>query len=274
MGILRRDDEGEAVRQVQATLQAWGVPIGDPPGRFGLWTEAAIYALQRAEGLEADGAVGPHTAARLAGAVPASFAAAPVSTLTCIEGVPYRTQRDNVHAPGGTCNVTALAMALLYHGAQPLRPAEQFEDELYELLNGPEGMEYYRGHDAPTLREGFPPNEAFDMLVWAAQRYGADASFSTARSLADIEGEIDAGRPVVISGHFTGSGHIVLLVGLTAAGDFICHDPYGDWLRGYQSRDGAARIYPRERVLSVLKDPHTDNKWGLFLSRRQAPQAG
>lgn len=252
---------------LQKTLRALGYAevARDPPGSFGLWTEAAVQAVQRGAGLVGDGLVGPHTEEALGRAAPTDPAVslAALATLATLIDVPYCSQRDNAHNPNSSCNVTALAMALLWRGVRPQRG--QLEDELFELLRSPEADAHYREQNPALHARGVPANEVHDNLVWAAGRYGVAASFSGQRTLDEITAEIAAGRPVLLSGVFVGSGHIVLLIGLTAAGDFICHDPFGDWSSDYQSRDGAARIYPRERALAVLKDLGAPNKWGLFL---------
>lgn len=260
------------MRKLHALLRALCVPLGEEEdeGRFGVWTEAAIYVFQHGEGLVPDGVVGPQTAARLfrdeGGARPACFAGDPAQTLVMVPGVPYFSQRDNVHRPLATCNVTSLAMALRYHGVSPRRAGQQLEDELFELATSRACMEHYQAQSPDLFRQGVPPYEVYDNLVWLAEQRGLAASFSTERALSDFDDELRAGRPVLISGAFTGSGHIVLLIGRTAAGDFVCHDPYGDWNGRYHERGGEARIYERDRTLAVLKAQGAERKWGLFLS--------
>lgn len=260
--MLQRGDSGDAVRQVQETLAAWGLPIADPSGQFGLHTEAAIYLLQRAAGLSPDGVIGPQTAAILAGAPPAGLA---VATLAALLDVPYLSQRDNQHRPLATCNVTSLAMALRFRGVTPHSVDKQFEDELFELLHSPAGMAHYAESSPDLHSKSVPPEDVLTNLVWAAQQHGVDATFAEDRTLLDIEQEVLQGRPVMLSGLFTGSGHIVLLIGLCQSGDFIVHDPFGDWNHGYQSKEGRARIYVREKVMQTLKPLAAADKWGLFI---------
>jgi len=252
------------VQKVQQALRRLGAALADRPGHFGLWTEAAIYLLQRSAGLSPDGVVGPDTAARLDDPTPpAGFAEAP-ELLTLLE-VPYLSQRDNVHRPLATCNVTSLAMALRYYDIGPEHRGKQLEDELYELLHSPAGLAYYAAQSPELYARGVPPEEVYDNLVWATGRRGLLSSFSESRQLSDIESEVAAGRPVMLSGRFTGSGHIVVLVGLCRSGDFIVHDPFGDWNHQYQpGSHGQARIYGRERTLSILKDLARPEKWALF----------
>jgi len=60
--LYRLGDEGPAVRDIQDRLAALGhEPRGDPRGRFGEGTSAAVVAFQRVKGLDPDGIVGPDT---------------------------------------------------------------------------------------------------------------------------------------------------------------------------------------------------------------------
>ncbi|MDG4801436.1 L,D-transpeptidase family protein [Micromonospora sp. WMMD980] len=63
---LRRGDTGDAVRALQQRLDRLGYWVGESDGRFGLLTEQAVYALQKAAGLRRDGVVGPKTRVALA----------------------------------------------------------------------------------------------------------------------------------------------------------------------------------------------------------------
>lgn len=64
---LQRDAENDAdvVRQLQQALTAAGYDPGPADGTYGEQTEAAVVAFQQANGLSADGRVGPETAAAL-----------------------------------------------------------------------------------------------------------------------------------------------------------------------------------------------------------------
>ena len=66
---LRLGDSGPAVQALQTSLSALGYWVGVPDGTFGDSTQQAVWALQKAAGLTADGVVGPHTAAALAAGV-------------------------------------------------------------------------------------------------------------------------------------------------------------------------------------------------------------
>ena len=62
MKILREGSKGKDVRKLQKRLKQLGFNPGAIDGDFGPATEAAVIALQRSEGLLADGIVGPRTA--------------------------------------------------------------------------------------------------------------------------------------------------------------------------------------------------------------------
>ena len=50
----------------------------------------------------------------------------------------------------------------------------------------------------------------------------------TTGTIGDIEALLDAGKPVIVHGYFTGYGHVIVLTGHTDT-DFIVNDPAGTW---------------------------------------------
>jgi lipoprotein-anchoring transpeptidase ErfK/SrfK len=62
---LRPGDSGQDVAVVQRRLRALGFWVGPVDGRFGPLTEQAVYALQKAAGIDRDGTVGAATRAAL-----------------------------------------------------------------------------------------------------------------------------------------------------------------------------------------------------------------
>ncbi|MFM2430333.1 MAG: hypothetical protein RLZZ511_1546 [Cyanobacteriota bacterium] len=136
--------------------------------------------------------------------------------------VPYRSQRDNTLNPNGACNVTSLAMALLYFKVQP-RYADrfpQFEDELYDY----------------TERLGLNRHDALD-LVKVVEAYGCRDRFSSTATLNDVRAALNQDQPVILHGYFTSFGHIIVAVGYDEHG-LIVHDPYGEWHSwGYDLND-------------------------------------
>lgn len=62
MTLLRRGDEGEAVRDLQQRLARLGATLrADDPGGFGAATEEAVRDFQERRGLRVDGVCGPQT---------------------------------------------------------------------------------------------------------------------------------------------------------------------------------------------------------------------
>jgi len=61
----RKGSSGTVVTQIQQKLKKLGYTIGTVDGVFGSKTEAAVKAFQKANGLTADGIVGPATLAKL-----------------------------------------------------------------------------------------------------------------------------------------------------------------------------------------------------------------
>lgn len=64
--VLGLSDRGDAVREVQAKLAAKKLlPLNEVDGVFGALTKSAVIKFQTANGLDADGLVGPSTRAKL-----------------------------------------------------------------------------------------------------------------------------------------------------------------------------------------------------------------
>jgi len=260
MTLLVRDSSGPAVNQLQFDLQkvAWqGLPI---TGNYDLLTELTVLMFQRWNGLPDDGVVGPDTQHKIERP---SLSGQPEGTWSPIKHmleVPYYSQRDNKYNPNGTCNVTCLAMALSYLDIRKrsVHGNVQLEDDLYQFLHTKEADAAFK-EVAPALYGKVKPQHAHAMLAWAAQEYGATRTVSGARPLEEIARLVQQ-HPVLLSGRFTGSGHIVLAVGLSEGSDFIVHDPWGDWNQGYQERNGEARVYRWRSLEQVLKPVGDSNK--------------
>src|SRR2546423_13317782 len=65
MPTLKQGSSGPDVIILQKRLKDLGFDPGEPDGRFGPGTTAAVIAFQQSPGLSADGIVGPNTAAAL-----------------------------------------------------------------------------------------------------------------------------------------------------------------------------------------------------------------
>lgn len=128
--------------------------------------------------------------------------------------VPQRSQTtENVDA-ARVCSPTSLGMALAFHGV--IRTTRAVAQAVYD-------------HGA-RLYGNWPFNTAFAHQVSGLEAYVARAGFE------EVEAEIAAGRPVIIShrwsaGELTGApinatdGHVIVVVGFTPEGDVVVNDP-------------------------------------------------
>ncbi|MBL8685498.1 MAG: C39 family peptidase [Myxococcales bacterium] len=117
--------------------------------------------------------------------------------------VPYFYQYNNANEPGGTCGVTSAAMVLGFFG-QTVTP-----DQLY-------------------TRYGKPSGQSPSSLVGLYERHGLRGAYTYNGTEAMIRAQIDAGRPVITHGYFTGAGHVLVIVGYDSTGFFV-NDPAGRW---------------------------------------------
>lgn len=140
--------------------------------------------------------------------------------------VPYFSQRDNPRFYWSTCNVTSIAMVFYYHGSRS-QWGGQLEDELLQWCINHYGEGTQTDHT---------------VLTELIRAYGYKHSFSTVRSWSDVDNELINGRPVVIAGDFTASGHITTVVGYNNQG-YIVNDPWGDALTGYTYTEGRRLLY-------------------------------
>ncbi len=123
--------------------------------------------------------------------------------------VPYYYQYDNRYEPSATCGLTSAAMLLSsWYGKAFVTP-----DDLY--------LAY--GKD-----QGQSPSGLATLYGWEGL-YSRSGSGATRE---DLRAHLDAGRPVVVHGFWTGAGHITVLVGHDGSG-WIANDPAGDWYSGY-----------------------------------------
>lgn len=128
--------------------------------------------------------------------------------------VPYLSQRDNTIRPHQTCNVTCCAMVIKYF--YPYTFSEtQLEDVLTKYATDTWGRDSIYYHDK---------------LVKILQKYGVNSTFSTKTPFNSIFEHLDNGKPVIYSGRFTKSGHIIVIKGYDSQHEqFIVNDPWGEY---------------------------------------------
>jgi hypothetical protein len=120
------------------------------------------------------------------------------------------------------------------------------------------------GHDLPTAEvarrvydKGAKIYGNWSFNVAAAGALGLEGTVVRWTDVADLEDEVAAGRPVVIShryakGAIAGAaidatdGHLIVVAGFTEAGDFVVHDPAADTRVG-----PVRRVYRRDQLAAT-----------------------
>ncbi len=123
--------------------------------------------------------------------------------------VPYYYQYDNRLAPWASCQNTSIAMVLAHYGWRG-KP-----DDITAAFGR------YRAQSPAGLASVFNTLARRSGVARTATPYANG-------SLAGIRAELDAGRPVIVHGYFTTSGHVVVVTGYDAHGYYV-NDPAGVW---------------------------------------------
>lgn len=165
----------------------------------------------------------------------APFAARRSAAWGKIIDVPKRSQMiEDPSIRGDICSPTSLSMVLEHHGVN--RSTREVADGVYD-------------HEA-KIYGNWPLNTAY--AAAAGMRLAYVARF---RGMEDLEAEIAAGRPVIVShkwkeGELTGApvkssnGHLIVVVGFTEEGDVVVNDPAANPEQGEDVR----RVYPRKEL--------------------------
>lgn len=164
--------------------------------------------------------------------------------------VPYFNQLDNYAQAHRTCNSSSCAMCLAY-----LRPGKINGDDDYlkKLINGGYGDTTDHGAQGRLL-----------------QSYGLNSTWHTNLGFSNLETELRLGRPVVIGILHRGplsapiGGHMCVVIGMTAKGDFIVNDPYGSCNDGYSGpvTNGKGAIYTRAMLKARWLPEGENSGWG------------
>ena len=166
--------------------------------------------------------------------------------------IPYYSQRDNKTRPYQTCNMTCCAMVIKAFYPDTTSKYDQLEDELTEWCvrkYGHEGI-YYHSNIVKVLDH------------WGVKsEFAVDTPFDKARRY------LDEGNLCIYSGKFTGSGHIIVLVGYDEKG-FIVNDPYGEWFStGYKNKSGE-RLHYSYNLMNRVSYGTTGTGWIHLCSRK------
>ena len=163
--------------------------------------------------------------------------------------VPYWPQTDNFTQAERTCNSSSCAMVLEF-----FKPEAVVNDDQYikKLIDGGYGDTTDHGAQGRLLAD-----------------YGLKSTWHTDFSIAALEKEIRAGRPVVCGILHRGSesaptgGHMIVVRGLTSSGDFRVNDPYGSCNDGYSGpvENGNNAIYSRKMMAARWTPDGPNSGW-------------
>jgi hypothetical protein len=142
--------------------------------------------------------------------------------------LPYFNQYDNKLYPGGSCNLTCVAMAMAKYGLPgPKMGYARLPDNLLAYA------------DANKLSR-----HSLDDMDKIAERFGLKDHSSYCTSFADIKKHVKNGKPVIVHGVFTPSGHIVAIRGIDESkGLWHVNDPAGRWNNGYRDYSSGEGVW-------------------------------
>jgi len=140
-----------------------------------------------------------------------------VLSATTTTGVPYYDQYDNYAYGGSTCNLTSIAMVLDY----------------YKITKpGINTGSYSRTPDYLLSVEGGPVYSAsgIDAVFndMAVAKGSAIRSYTKLGTKYDLRNELATGRPVIVQGWYTSSGHVMVVMGFDGT-YYTANDPAGKW---------------------------------------------
>ena len=163
--------------------------------------------------------------------------------------VPYWPQTDNYTQSERTCNSSSCAMVLEF-----FKPEAVVNDDQYikKLIDGGYGDTTDHGAQGRLLAD-----------------YGLKSTWHTDMSIAALEKEIRAGRPVVCGILHRGSesaptgGHMIVVRGITSSGDFRVNDPYGSCNDFYSGavENGNNAIYSRKMMAARWTPDGPNSGW-------------
>lgn len=144
--------------------------------------------------------------------------------------VPHHDQRNNKYYPSSTCNLTSVAMVLNFFNKENRhQPHLQLEDELF-IESRKIGDRRYHWVLSKIMKDN-----------------GLKNRFSTETSWQSVKAHLLKGNPVIMSGKFTRSGHILVLRGFDDKGFFV-NDPWGEWYPWAGGRYGVYRATSGENL--------------------------
>lgn len=152
--------------------------------------------------------------------------------------VPYYSQLDNELDPYGSCNVTSVAMCMAFLGIVGDGSPRQLEDQLNQWLK-----------DNGLSRHS--PVDMDQLFVWKK----IPNKFTFMASWANVRKHLDSGKPCIVHGYFTSSGHIIVIRGYKTDYDgkvthWLVNDPYGEWFAsGYRTDLTGEALWYSDRMM-------------------------
>lgn len=153
--------------------------------------------------------------------------------------VPYFSQLDNEIDPFGTCGATCSAMCLKYFGISDAGPLPQYEDDIKKRFD----------------RLGID-HESTDGIRRLLENLGLRDDLTLSGKLSNITRALDNNQVCILHGYWTNSGHIIVIRGYNANGDFIVNDSNGEWFKGGYAKNstfqpdnkGEGKVYSRRLI--------------------------
>lgn len=169
--------------------------------------------------------------------------------------ITHLSQLDNQYDPYITCNLTSLATVMVFHGHPRFdNTGAQLEDQLYQLCER-KGLNRHNHWHLKQIIEGFGYKD----------NYQEDAKWG------DVKKWLASGKPCIVAGYFSRSGHILVISGYEEQG-WIVQDPYGRWYyqedgRHYYDKNasGANLIYGYQEMINVCG--RDGDLWIHYVSR-------
>jgi hypothetical protein len=169
--------------------------------------------------------------------------------------VPYYQQVDNKFEPMRTCNTSSCAMVARYLGAKI-----SGDDAYYQIVR----------------KYGDTTDHAAQTKALA--ELGIKSTWNTNLGFDDLDKSLQSGVPSVIGILHRGTlaspkgGHMIVVIGITAGKDYICHDPFGSLLDpngGYTGNvnSGNGVIYPRYVLNRRWLPEGNQSGWGRLFFR-------
>ena len=169
-----------------------------------------------------------------------------------VTDVPYFYQYANQLSPSASCQNTSIAMVLGAYGAS-VTP---------DNITSRWGKNYAQSPEGVAAVFNAYSNEL---------GLGVRATSTRAGSLSGLRASLDQGKPVIIHGFFTSSGHVLVVLGYDANGYYV-NDPAGTWSKGFMSgypygwepTAGKGIYYPKnafETAVSTLNGTTYEPLW-------------